>query len=301
VLIVLSCTNNPKFLSRIDPRKAALHQAARRGLLTMGLQKLAEGSQRYVLTEIPSHAAAQAADMSLSDYEDWVFRAGFLHLPDPLSAWRKLHEQTERAISFLRTESTLRFRAPPNDRSGGGHRHDGTDLTVDVSGRNWSNLSGGANFPDGEVETGPRTADGIVNYTFPSTYRGKEVEGIRLKFRDGRVIEASAAKNEDYLIQLLDQDEGARVMGEIAIGTNYQLTEGGRNTFFDEKIGGTFHAAVGAGYPQTGNTNQSGLHWDMVCDLRPGGAFPGSPGGTIHADGELIQKDGRFVLDGWPA
>jgi len=173
-------------------------------------------------------------------------------------------------------------------------------VTVDVSGMTWVNHSGGENFPDGEVETGPRGVDGVVNYTFPAIYKGKEVEGIRLRFKSGRVVEASATKNEDYLISLLDQDEGARTAGEVALGTNYQLKGFTKNTFFDEKIGGTFHIAVGAGYPESGNRNESALHWDMVCDLRPGGAFPGSPGGSLHADGELIQQDGRFVLGGWP-
>lgn len=162
------------------------------------------------------------------------------------------------------------------------------------------NCAGRGNFPDGEVFSGPRGAEGVVNFTFPSVFRGREVDGVRLRFKGGRVVEASAAKNEEFLLAMLDQDDGARVMGEIAIGTNYELKGTTRNAFFDEKIGGTFHLAVGAGYPETGNANESGLHWDLVCDLRPGAEYPGSPGGTIHADGVLIQRDGQFVLDGWP-
>lgn len=292
VLMVLLCPINTRFLGGIDPARVAAAQVARRELFSMSLQRKAAGEMRYVLTEIPGDAGAQDAEMSLTDYADWVYRAGFLHLPDPVAAWRSLQVQQERARVYLQERSTLRFQAQPSDGSRGGRRHDGTDLTVDVSGRTWINHCGAENFPDGEVESGPRGADGVVNYTFPAIYRGVEVEGIRLKFKDGRVVEASAAKNEDYLIKMLDQDEGARVMGEIALGTNYQLKGFTRNTFFDEKIGGTFHAAVGAGYPESGNTNQSGLHWDMVCELRQGG--------TVHADGELVQKDGRFVFEGWP-
>lgn len=295
VLIVLIHPTNTRFLTRIDPAKIAMAQAARRGLFTMSLNRKALGQSRYVLTEIPSQAAAQDAGMSLRNYEDWVYRAGFLHLPDPVAAWRNLAAQQERARAYFQSKSTLRFRAPASST---GHRHDGTDLTVDVSGRTWINHCGGENFPDGEVESGPRGVDGHVNYTFPAIYKGKEVDGIRLKFKAGRVVEASATKNEDYLIKLLDQDQGARTAGEIALGTNYHLKGFTRNTFFDEKIGGTFHCAVGAGYPETGNTNQSALHWDMVCDLRP--AHPGSPGGTIHADGELVQQNGRFVFQDWP-
>jgi aminopeptidase len=300
VLMVLICPINTRFLGRIDPAKAAMAQAARRGFFKMSTQRAAAGKMRYVLTEIPGPAAAQDAQMSLNQYADFVFGAGFLHGPDPVAAWRALHQQQENVRAYLQTKKILRFQAPPSPGDGSaGRRHDGTDLTVDVSGRTWINAAGQDNFPDGEVFSGPRGADGVVNFTFPAVYRGKEVEGVRLRFKAGRVVEASATKNEDYLIHILDQDAGARSAGEIALGTNYGLRDFINNTFFDEKIGGTFHIALGAGFPETGSTNESGLHWDMVCDLRPGCAFK-SPGGTIHADGELIQKDGAFVFSGWP-
>lgn len=292
VLIVVRYQLNTRFLARIDAAKSVMAQAARKGFITMSMQRAAKGSMRYVLSEVPSNASAQDAEMSLADYEEWVYRAGFLHLADPVAAWKRLHEQQERAVVYLASKKTLRFRAPACDGAGGTRRHEGTDLTVDVSGRTWVNCSGQGNFPDGEVFTGPREVDGVVNFSFPAVFRGKVVEGVRLKFKAGRVVEASATKNEDYLIRLLDQDEGARNVGEIAIGTNYEITDFTRNTLYDEKIGGTFHLAVGAGYPETGNTNESGLHWDMVCDLRPGG--------TIEADGEVFHRDGKFVFEGWP-
>ena len=145
--------------------------------------------------------------------------------------------------------------------------------------------------------TGPQGADGHVNYTFPAVYQGREVEGVRLVFKGGRVVDASAKKNEEFLIKMLDQDAGARTMGEIAIGTNYSIKDFSKNTLFDEKIGGTFHAAVGAGYPESGSKNESGLHWDMVCDLR---GLGGRPGGVNEADGKVISRDGKFVDAGWP-
>lgn len=169
----------------------------------------------------------------------------------------------------------------------------------------WINCDGHENFPDGEVFTGPnlQAADGgvngVVRYSFPAVYRGREVHDIELTFEKGRVVDAKASKNLDYLLAMLDQDEGARSLGEIAVGTNYQIQRYTKNTLFDEKIGGTFHAAVGAGYPETGNSNSSGLHWDMVCDLRADDG-PGS-GGTVEVDGEIISKDGRFVFEGWPS
>ncbi len=300
VLIVLRSSNNTKFLGGIDLAKVAMMQAARRGFTAMSMQRAAAGQMRYVLTEIPSNGAAQDAEMSLSQYAAEVYRAGFLHLPDPLQAWRTLRSQQEDVRRYLETKHTLRFRAPASDGANGSRRHEGTDLAVDVSGRTWVNCAGGQNFPDGEVFSGPRGVDGVFNVTHPAVYRGKEVDGIRLKFKAGSVVEASATKNEDYLIKLLDQDAGARTAGEIAIGTNYELRNFFKNAFFDEKIGGTFHLALGAGYPETGNTNESGLHWDFVSDLRPGGAYAGSLGGTIEADGEVFHRDGRFTFAGWP-
>lgn len=271
----------------LDPLRVAASQAARKPLITMSLRRKAEGATRYVMTDLPTPAAATAAGMSLDDYTEWFYRAGMLHLADPIAAWRALDTQHQKAIAFLNGKGELRFRAPASDGLGGSRAHDGTDLTVNVEGHPWISCAGGDNFPDGEIYSGPRTANGIVNYSFPSDFRGRTVDGIRLKFRDGRVVEASATRNEDYLIAMLDQDAGARVMGEIAIGTNEHITRSVSNPFFDEKIGGTFHAAVGAGYPETGNTNESGLHWDMVCDLRRGG--------TIHADGTLFHRDGAFI------
>src|SRR5690606_42143852 len=133
-----------------------------------------------------------------------------------------------------------------------------------------------------------RGADGHVNYTFPAVRQGCEVEGVRLVFRGGRVVDASAKRNESFLIEMLDQDDGARNMGEIAIGTNDSITTFSRNILFDEKIGGTFHAAVGSGSRQSGSRSVSGLHWDMVCDLRRGG--------TIAADGEIFHESGQFLI-----
>jgi aminopeptidase len=279
-------------MGAIDPKRSAMAQAARRDLLTMSLRRLAEGATQYCLTEIPSAAAAQDAEMSLKDYAERVFRAGMLHLEDPVGAWMRLRGQSERALEYLRQRKEIRLRSPASDGSVDRRKHEGTDVTVNVEGRGWNNHSGATNFPDGEIDTGPREVDGVVNFTFPAMFKGREVDGIRLKYRAGKVVEASAVKNEAYLIALLEQDDGASTVGELGIGTNYELPGMLRNAFFDEKIGGTFHIAVGAGYPETGNTNESGLHWDMVSDLRRGG--------TMHADGELVQENGRFLKEGWP-
>src|SRR5205807_2489892 len=192
---------------------------------------------------------------------------------------RTIHDHKKLNLSYIQAKKPLHIREPRTESN------DGTDLTVGVDGSTWINCSGDRNFPDGEVFAGPRGVDGHVNYTFPAVYNGREVQGVRLVFRGGKVVEARASKGEDYLVMMLDQDAGAWVLGEIAVGTNYAIKEFSKNTLFDEKIGGTFHAACGAGYPESGNSNESGLHWDMVCDLRPSEDHT-RPGGTIEADGE---------------
>ncbi len=279
---------NTKSLSTIDPKRTARAQAARKDFMRTFMKREAEGKLSWCGTLFPTPASAQDAEMSLRAYEKFVFEAGLLHLPDPVSEWRKIEQRQQGVCDYLSDKTELHFKAPATDS------HDGTDLRVDVNPAKstWINCAGTENFPDGEVFTGPQGVEGHVNYTFPAVYQGREVRGVRLAFKDGKVVDASARHNEEFLISMLDQDAGGRTMGEIAIGTNYAIKDFTRNTLFDEKIGGTFHAAVGAGYPESGNTNESGLHWDMVCDLRQGG--------TISADGEVFHEDGRFTRSGWP-
>jgi len=287
VEIAFWAETNTKSLSRYPSERLAAKQAARRPFVKRFLERAASKHVRWVGTLFPTNAFAQDAEMGLLKYEDFVFRAGLLHLPDPAAAWKKISERQQRVCEYLQGKKQVHFRVPPTSGE-----HDGTDLRVDVAKSTWINCDGHENFPDGEVFAGPQGADGHVNYTFPAVYHGKEVEGVRLEFKGGRVVNANAKKGEDYLIKMLDQDAGARVMGEIAIGTNYSIKDFSKNTLFDEKIGGTFHAAVGAGYPESGSTNESGLHWDMVCDLRSGG--------SIAADGEVFHQNGRFAQAGWP-
>ncbi len=316
VHIGLWADTNTKFQGRLDASRSAMLQSARKSQMKVFMERCAVAAQgpnakdawgkngiRWCGTLYPTQGAAQDAEMSLRQYADFVYGAGLLDQPDPVGAWKAVFERQERVREYLQGKRVLRFQAPA---VGGPNGHDGTDLTVDVSKATWINCGGHENFPDGEVFAGPTLpsnggagANGHVNFTFPAVYQGREVEGVRLEFKDGRVVDARARKNEDFLIKLLDQDAGARTMGEIAIGTNYGITEFTRNTLFDEKIGGTFHMAVGAGYPESGNDNESGLHWDMVCEMRPG--LMSGAGGTIMADGEVFHRAGQFlpVVKGW--
>ena len=287
VSISLWAETNTKSLSMVDPKRQGIASAARKPLMKTFMERAKTKQLRWCGTLFPTPASAQDAEMGLRQYEDFVFNAGHLDKDDPVSEWRKIEERQQRVVDYFNGTKEVRFQAA-----------NGTHLTVNVEGMTWINCCGHENFPDGEVFTGPNLeaddggVNGVVRYSFPAVYQGREVPGIELTFEKGRVVEAKSEKNCDFLLAMLDQDEGARRLGEIAIGTNYQIQRYTKNLLFDEKIGGTFHAAVGAGYPETGNDNESGLHWDMVCDLREGG--------TITVDGKVISKDGRFVFDDWP-
>ena len=285
----LDCTigiwadQNTKALTGCDPKKIGITQAARKPYMDTLLKRAAEGKLRWTGTQFPTQASAQDAEMSLAEYEDFVFGAGLLDRPDPVAAWKQLSERQQRLVDLLNGKGDYRVVAS-----------NGTDVRMSVAGRRWINCDGHENFPDGEVFTGPilDSVNGVIRFSFPAVHHGREVQDVRLAFRDGKVVEASAAKGEDFLISMLDTDAGSRFLGECAIGTNYQIRRYTRNTLFDEKIGGTVHFALGAGYPETGNTNQSGLHWDMVVDLRQGG--------FVEIDGNKINIDGKFTREELP-
>jgi len=268
---------NTRELSGVDPAKVAAVREARAPLMDLYMRRSAAKELRWCVTAYPCEAFAQDADMSLAAYEDFVYRAGWLHLPDPVAAWRGFAEKLRAIADRLSGVRTLRVLA------------EDTDLTVGVAGRTWVPCNGERNFPDGEVFTGPIETEttGDVRFSFPAIFSGREVEDVRLRFDGGRVVRSEAAAGQELLRQMLAIDEGTSILGEFAIGTNYGVQDFSKQILFDEKIGGTCHMAVGAGYPETGSTNHSGLHWDMVCDLRSGG--------EIHADGELIYRDGRFL------
>ncbi len=282
VSIRVIASANTRALSNIDPARPAMLSQARKDLSQRFLQRAADGELRWTLTAYPTLAYAQEAEMSLSEYEDFVYRACLLHHKDPVTAWKKLAEQQQRVADYLDKCKELRIRATD------------TDIRFGIEGRKWINCLGDKNFPDGEVFTGPLedSVEGHIRYSFPAIREGRHVDDIRLTFKAGKAVEATAVKNQDFLITMLDQDEGARFLGELSLGTNYEVQKFTRNLLFDEKIGGTCHLALGKGYPETGSKNTSGLHWDMVCDLRDGG--------EVFADGKLIQKNGRFVDPTWP-
>ena len=232
--------------------------------------------RRWCGTVWPTPAGAQQAGLSTGDFAALIERALFLDRDDPVAAWGELHDTQARLIERLSSARELRIEA------------EGTDLTLSVEGRTWVNSDGKRNMPSGEVFTGPHedSAEGRIRYTIPSSPRGVAVEGIELRFEAGRVVDARADRGEDYLRETLATDDGASLLGEIGIGTNFGIDQPVGMILLDEKIGGTVHLAVGRSYPETGGVNESAVHWDMICDLRRGG--------RLSADGEPILVDGRF-------
>ncbi|MGQ0549776.1 MAG: aminopeptidase [Armatimonadota bacterium] len=269
---------NTRELTGVDPKRMAVRREVMREVNKRFLDRAAAGALRWCGTQYPTNADAQDAGMALSEYEDFVFGAGLLDRDDPVAAWERVRSEQARVITLLETKDELRLSGP------------NVDLTVRVGGRKWINAAGEYNFPDGEVFTGPveTATSGRVRFSFPAVYGGREVQGVALTFAGGRVTEATAEKGEDFLRAMLDIDAGARVVGEFAFGLNYGITKFTRNILFDEKIGGTMHMALGSGYPETGSSNTSGLHWDMICDLRADS--------EVRADGEVVYRNGQFVL-----
>jgi aminopeptidase len=265
------------------PTNSRALQAADKGRLArlarqlQPVQELAMARTRWVGTLYPTDAAAQDAGMSLGDFERFVYDAMFLNDADPVARWGELRSLQARLIERLARADEVRLRGP------------GTDLRLSVKGRTWINSDGRRNMPSGEVFTGPieDSAEGVISFDLPSSVGGVVVRGVRLRFAAGRVVEASADEGEDLLQARLDTDAGARYLGEIGIGTNERITRPILNTLFDEKIGGTVHLALGRSYPESGGTNHSAIHWDLITDLRQGG--------EVLLDGEPWQRDGRFL------
>ena len=271
-VISIMAPHNTRALAGVDPAK----QRAL-GKRDKALQDLILSKDRWALTLFPTQALAQESEMGLEAYEDFAFEAMGLDEDDPVRFWREKAEEQGRLIERLEVAREVRIVGPE------------TDLTLSVAGRKFLNGDGKHNMPCGEVFTGPveDSANGSIYFGIPVAVAGREVSGVRLRFEGGRVVEASAEKGEEYLHAMLDADEGARYLGEIGIGTNYGIRRATKNILFDEKLGGTVHLAVGRSYEKTGGKNDSSVHWDLICDLREGG--------ELYADGEVLQKDGKFI------
>ncbi len=263
---------NLRALAGIDP--VAITRAAR----ARAPVREARLAHRWCGTLWPTSALAQQAGMSEADYSAFVTRAMFLDRPDPVRAWQELSERQQRLVQRLSGAEIIRIEA------------EHTDLTLRVDGRTWINSDGRRNMPSGEVFTGPHeeSAHGTIRFTVASSPGGLDVDGVELRFEHGEVVGARATSGWDYLNAALATDPGARRLGELGIGTNEGIDRATGSILLDEKIAGTVHLALGRSYPETGGTNSSAVHWDLICDLRGGG--------RLSADNETVERERlRFV------
>ena len=248
--ISLISASNTRALSGVDPANQAAFQKARAELSQHFMQRSADGDVRWVATQYPCNSYAQEADMSLREYEDFVYGATFADQVDPVAKWREYHDTQQVLVDWLKGKEQVQVKGP------------NIDLSLSIKDRSFINADGEKNMPDGEIFTGPveDSVEGWVRFTYPALRGGMEVDGVEFSFEGGQVVKASAKKNEAYLLSQLDSDAGSRYLGEFALGTNYGIQRFTKNILFDEKIGGTLHMAVGAGYPETGSKNVSAVH-----------------------------------------
>ena len=276
--IRIHSTTNTRSQSNMDASRSQRRGKATSVITEAQMRRGGEGIFKWVTTLYPTDAYAQEAGMSLQEYEDFVFGSVHAHEEDPIKFWQSVEQDQQKAVDFMKGKSQVILRGP------------NVDLTLSVKGRTFMNSFGTYNMPDGEIYTGPveDSVNGWVKFTYPAIYGSVAVEGAELTFTNGRVAQAKAEKNEDYLIKMIESDAGARYLGEFAIGTNFDIAKFTGQILFDEKIGGSFHMALGAGYPETGSKNKSAIHWDMICDMRKDS--------EILVDGELLYKDGKFMI-----
>ncbi len=276
--IYFKCQSNTRSLSNVDPTRIQSRRRAYTELEKIYFQRAAEGSLRWVYALYPTPGFAQDAEMSLEQYEDFVYSATYADTDDPISSWQQVEQYQKRLVDWFRGKQRVELKGPH------------VDLSFSIEERTFISCDGKANMPDGEIFTGPveDTVNGWFESTFPAIHDGVDVGQVALRFEAGRVVHAQAEKHPDHLIQAIDTDEGAHYLGEFGIGTNDRIQTFTKNMLFDEKIAGTIHVALGIGFPETGSKNESAIHWDFLCDMRAGG--------QIIVDDQLIYESGEFEI-----
>ncbi len=276
--LVIMAPFNTREMQQVDPAKSRQMAAARSKSRKIYMERTATRAMKRNLCLYPTEASAQEAGMSLEEYEQFVFGACLLDQPDPVQAWLEVRARQQKVVDYLNRCSDIHYQGPD------------IDIRFSTKGRTWINSDGQTNMPSGEVYSSPveNTVNGRVRFSFPGIFMGREIEDISLEVRDGEVVRWEAKRGQELLDELLNLP-GARRFGEVAIGTNYGIDRLTRNMLFDEKMGGTIHMALGQSYGQTGGRNDSDIHWDMLADMRNGGA--------IYADGEMIYQNGHFLIN----
>ena len=275
--MVIEADTNTRELAGVDPKRIARHRKTYAPLFKLFTERLAKGEMKWCLTVYPTNAMAQEANMSLNDSREFVYAAGMLNEDDPVTYWKEEAAKQQKLIDWLKGHKQVVIKG------------ENVDLSMSIDERTFIPCAGDENFPDGEIFTSPveDSANGWIRFKYPAIFDGQEVEDIELWFENGKVVKEKAGKNQELLTSLLDTDPGARFLGEWGIGTNYGIDRFTKNMLFDEKIGGTIHLAVGLGFPEAGGNNESGLHWDMLCDMAES---------EITIDNELFYKNGKPVV-----
>jgi aminopeptidase len=273
-MLVIGAEYNTRSLSAIDPLRLSRSRKATTELTKIFLDRSANLELRWCYTEFPTYASAQEADMSLNDYQEFVYEAGYLNELDPVSLWKEEGKTQRQIIGWLAGKDKVEIKG------------EYVDLAFSIKDRKFKEADGKYNFPDGEIFTGPveESANGWIRFSYPAIYEGQEVIDVELWFENGKVVKETASKGKELLTSSLNTDPGARYLGEWGIGTNYGIKRFTKNILFDEKMGGTIHLALGSGYPETGSKNESVVHWDMLCDMAES---------EILVDGELFYKNGK--------
>ena len=276
-MLVIGAEFNTRALSGVDPKRISRSRKANSEITQIFLARAAKLDLRWCYTEFPTEASAQEADMSLNDYQDFVYSAGYLNKEDPVSFWQKEGKKQKQLISWLSGKDRVELKGA------------NVDLSFSIKDRTFKEADGKNNFPDGEIFTGPveNSANGWIRFSYPAIYEGQEVIDVELWFEDGKVVKETASKGKELLTSSLNTDEGARFLGEWGIGTNYGINRFTKNMLFDEKMGGTIHLALGSGYPETGSKNTSAIHWDMLCNMEDS---------EILVDGQLFYRNGMFKV-----
>ncbi len=278
VMLDIEASTNSKSMTGVSAEKMVRFQQAMGPLQVKLIERISDGSLRWCLMPYPTSAAAQQTEMGIHAYTEFLYKACGLHHDNPVAYWEQVRDKQQRLADYLDTKSHANVKGP------------GIDLSFDFGGRKWISCHGNLNFPDGEIFSGPieDSVNGTVAFNMRSILFGREVRGVKFRYENGVIVDASAEHGEEFLHSQLDLDDGARRMGEFAIGTNWGVDRVTGSTLLDEKIGGTIHMAIGASLPESGGVNQSKLHWDMVHDMKNGG--------KIFIDGALFYENGHFTV-----
>lgn len=278
VAIFIHSSTNSAVLQNVDHSVVGKHSSARKPIMKIRNEREAKGLFTWTIVPYVNESMAQNAGMSFEEYSEFVFNACKLNDADPVASWKEVDAMQSKVVDRFTGSKKVRIVGEK------------TDITLGVDGRKWISCAGTLNMPDGEVYTSPveDSANGHIYFDIPTTYNGVEAEGVYLELKDGVVVSSSANTGEAFLQKMLRLDEGANKIGEVAFATNMNIQIPTKNILFDEKIGGTIHLAVGASYPDAGGKNESGLHWDLIKNMKNGG--------KAYLDDVLVYEDGKFLL-----